>query len=228
VHVVDIRGSRLLIPKFWLEVADNSGMATASLTPKASHLAGDGPLSIQHQQQLNEATQRVGKVLTATRLATFNAWSTSVFAIFSLLAGIFSLTALVVGLGLSLVAWNEFRGRNMLRWFDARSPRVLGWNQVGFLGLLVGYSVWSIYVGLVGPDPYETYIKSSPELRSMLGSIQHLHKVLTLAIYGGVIVLSLVFQGFNAVYYFSRAKYLQAYLDQTPKWIVQIQQQGAR
>lgn len=187
----------------------------------------DGPLSIQQQQQVAQAARCARKVVGAAKVATFNGWSAGVFAVLSLPLAMFSATALVMGLGLAVVSWNEFRGRNRIRQFDPLAPRVLGWNQVGFLGLLVAYALWSIYAGLSGPDPYQAYIDSSPELQSMLGPLGQLHRTLTVAVYGGLIVLSVVFQGGNAVYYFSRGKYLQAYLTQTPAWIVDMQRRMA-
>ena len=109
-----------------------------------------GPLSVQQQQQLSEANRRAKKVLGAAKVATFNGWSFGVFAAISLLFGIFSITSLLVGIGLGIVAWNEFRGRDLLRGFDPRGTRLLGWNQVGLICLLVVYCLWCIFTGLTG------------------------------------------------------------------------------
>lgn len=188
----------------------------------------DTPLSLEQQQQLTKAFRRARTLIAATKVAAFNGWSTSVFAAISLVFALFSVKALVVGLGLALIAWNEFRGRNMLRRFDSQAARVLGWNQLGFLFLLVSYSLWSIYAALARPDPYAAYVNSSPEIRSMLEPIGDLHTIATAVVYGGVILLSFVVQGLNALYYFSRSKCLQDYLDQTPNWIVQLQRQWSQ
>ena len=61
----------------------------------------------------------------------------------------------------------------------------------------------------------------------MLGPMSELQWQLTLAIYGAVIVGAIVFQGLNAVYYFTRAKHLSAYLDETPDWVVDVQRRTA-
>ena len=75
-------------------------------------------------------------------------------------------------LGLSAVAYHEFKGRALLRDLDLKGPRVLGYNQIGFGVLLVGYCVWSLIDAVVGPNPYETYIEAEPALADMLGGFR--------------------------------------------------------
>jgi len=186
-----------------------------------------GPLSAQHQQDLSAANQRAKKILRAAKLATFNAWTAAVFATFSLVFGLFSISGLMVGAGLAVVARNEFRGRNLLHRFDLRSTQLLGWNQVGFMILLVAYSAWCIYAAITGPNPYEAYIDKYPELASVLEPLTNMHVTMTLGVYGAVIVLSVIFQGLNALYYFKRGKLLEAYLRHTPAWIVELQRRSA-
>jgi hypothetical protein len=47
---------------------------------------------------------------------------------------------------------------------------------------------------------------------------------ITLLLYGSVIALSALFQGLNAVYYFTRRKYVTAYLAETPEWVRELRQ----
>ncbi len=182
-----------------------------------------GPLSDQHRQDLSQANQQARNILRAGNVAKFNGCVASIFAGLSLLSALFSVTALCVGAGLVIIARNEFHGRKLLRWFDPRGTQLLGWNQVGFIALLVAYSLWSIYTTLTGPSPYDVYIAEHPELTQMLGPIGPMYTTLTLVVYGGVIVLSVIFQGLNARYYFKKDKLLKAYLRQTPDWIVDLQ-----
>ncbi len=49
------------------------------------------------------------------------------------------------------------------------------------------------------------------ELESVTGSIGDLQTTLTLAVYGGLIIGTIIFQGLNALYYFTRTKHVQAY-----------------
>ena len=195
--------------------------------PQSSSATDGGPLTPEHQRALAEANQRVRKVMAAGKMAAFNGWTSGIFAALTLPFALFSLTALVVGAALALVAWNEFRGRKLLLHFDGRGPRVLGWNQLGFMTLLIGYGLWGIYSALTGPNPYADQIKAMPELEQMLGPIDEMHLILAVAVYGCLIVFSAIFQGLNALYYFTRRKHLDAYLVRTPLWIVDLQKFSA-
>ncbi len=46
---------------------------------------------------------------------------------------------------------------------------------------------------------------------------------LTLLVYGIAILLTLLFQGLNARYYFARVQLLADYLRETPDWVVDLQ-----
>jgi len=180
----------------------------------------DGPLSPAQQQELALANARAQKILAATKVATFNGWTIGAFAATTLLFALFSLTALVIGVGMAVVARNEFRGRGLLRRFDAHGPQLLGRNQVGFMTLIIGYCVWSIYGTLTNPIPLE-------ELEAVLGAPAELITNFAVAVYAVVIVLTLLFQGLNARYYFARIKLLQGYLEETPAWIIDLQRATA-
>ena len=60
-------------------------------------------------------------------------------------------------------------------------------------------------------------------LAGPLGSINDLYKTITIAIYGGLIAATLIFQGINALYYFTRRKHVEAYVSETPEWVVDLQ-----
>jgi len=40
--------------------------------------------------------------------------------------------------------------------------------------------------------------------------------------------VAIIAQGGTTLYYFTRAKYIRAYRDQTPPWIVEMQRAGAQ
>ncbi len=188
--------------------------------------SADGPLTPEHHQQLLEANQRARKIHTAAGVAAFNGWVTGAIAVLSAPFAPFSIAGSLVTIGTAVVAYNEFRGRRMLLSFKPRGAALLGWNQVGLLGLIVGYCLWMIVAGLVGPSPYESELQAYPELKSVLGSPEQLRRLtqtLVLAVYGSVIGLSGIFQGLNAVYYFTRRKHIDAYLQKTPPWVVTLQ-----
>lgn len=175
------------------------------------------PLTPEQQRALSEATERAGKINGAARVATFNGWTIGVFAAIGILFGVVSLTALVMGVGMAVVAWNEFRGRAMLRQFDTRGPQLLGRNQLGFLALITAYCLWSIYQAVHNP------ITDVAGLEAIGDSVGSLVTEVTVAVYAGVIVLSLLFQGLNARYYFARTQIVKDYVKQTPEWVLDLQ-----
>jgi hypothetical protein len=189
-----------------------------------------GPLSPENYKELAQAQERAKKIRKAGGVANFNGWTTGIFAALSLPFTFVSVEGFLITLGLSIVAWNEFRGRKRMLNFDPSGPVVLGWNQVGFLALIVGYCCWSIYTGLNGSGELTKQLQADPELaRAMrdFGDFEGLQRMLVLSIYGTVIVLSVFFQGFNALYYFSRRKLVVAYLQETPAWVLELQRSAA-
>ncbi len=186
---------------------DKQGADNTSVNTPSTPTTNGGPLSPQRQNELAEADPSARKVLSAAKVAAFNGWTIGGAAALSLLFALSSPTALVVGSGLAIVAWNELRGRKLLLRFDPRGPRLLGWNQLGFMGLVVAYCLWSIYIGLTGTTELDALFK---ELESVTGSIGDLQTTLTLAVYGGVITGTIIFQGLNSLYYFTRTKHVQA------------------
>ncbi len=187
------------------------------MPPASTTAPNGGPLSPEQQEELARANQRAKKVLGAAKVAAFNGWSIGVLAAITLLFALFSTTARVIGIGMAIVAWNEFRGGKLLRRFDRHGPRLLGRNQLGFMGLLIGYCLWSIHSTLTNP------LTEVEGLEALAGATGDLVTNLTVAVYGGVILLSLLIQGLNARYYFARTKLLADYLRETPGWVINLQ-----
>jgi hypothetical protein len=61
------------------------------------------------------------------------------------------------------------------------------------------------------------------EMLSMVGDLEGLYKTATLAMYGGAIVLSMLFQGGNALYYFTRRRHVEDFIAETPQWVRDVQ-----
>ncbi len=177
------------------------------------------PLSPDEQEQLAHAGLRVAKIMSAARVAAFNGWTLGAFAVISLLFSFSSLTALLMGLGLGWVAWNEFKGKNRIRTLDVTAPDFLGKNQLGLMALIVVYSLVSIYRALTQPLPHLS------ELEEAIGPVGDLITSLAVSVYISVIVLTILFQGLNARYYFARREMLASYMAETPTWIIKIQKQ---
>ena len=124
-----------------------TGMST---TPTSE--GGQSPLSPSQQEDFAQAGERARKILAAAKVATFNGWTLGVFAAISLLFGLFSMTGFIVGICLAVVAWNEFRGRGLLRRFDLRGLKLLVRNQIALMSLVVAYCLWSMYRAVTDPS----------------------------------------------------------------------------
>ena len=84
-------------------------------------------------------------------MAAFNGWSIGFFAAVTLLFDIFSLTALVLGVGMAVVARNEFKSRARILTPNPTGPELLWRNQVGFMALIILCCPWSMYVTTARP-----------------------------------------------------------------------------
>lgn len=196
-------------------------MTTTTTTSETDRLLGP-----EEHQQLAAAQARAAKVRRVAAVAGFNGWATGILAVCSAPFALFSFSGLVVTAILALVAYNEFRGRRRLLQFDDHAPAFLGWNQVGLLAAIIGYCLWMLFVGLTGEGPFAAEFAAQPELAQVLGSADELDGVyrwMLVAVYATTIVLSIVFQGLNAAYYFTRSKLLDEYLTNTPRWVLDLQ-----
>ena len=196
-------------------------MAVATLTSPTI-----GPLTASHQNEVAAAYERARKIRKAAAVAAFNGWMTAIFAVFSAPFAPFSVAGFLVTVGLAVVAYNEFRGRKRLLKFDRKAPVFLGWNQVGFMAFIIVYCVWMLIIGLMSEGPFAAELKAKPELSVALDSVDELdqlYRILSTTVYGTVIILSGIFQGLNALYYFTRRKHVEVYVHNTPAWVLDLQ-----
>lgn len=208
-------------------LADKVCMADSAHTPQPGF--PNAPLSEQHYQALRDAKHGRRKIDFAIGVATFNGWSLGIFAALSalILPLSFSLQGLAISIGLGVVAWNEFKGRAMLRLLDPRGARRLGFNQIGLGAVIVIYCMWSLLAALFGPDAYAEIVAENPELGQILGSTGDLYRIIAVAVYGGAIVLTIPYQALMAWYYFSRARHIIHYVEKTPTWVTEIHRSAA-
>ena len=179
----------------------------------------DGPLTPEQHQELADAGERARVLGRARKIAAFNAWTIGGFAAITLVFGLTSPVAMILGIGMAIVARTEFRGLALLKRFDAGGPRLLAKNQLGFMALIVGYCCWSIYGTLYGPGP------DLAGLDQILGDTGDLITDLIVIVYLSVIAATVVFQGLTARYYWTRARLVEEYLRDTPAWVVQMQRE---
>jgi hypothetical protein len=201
--------------------------------PRGDQAPSAAPLTDEHLDQLACAKLRAKKVRKACGVATFNGCTLAVFAglsgLMALIGAMFGeldIIGLGLGAGLALLAWGEFRGRAMLRRFKLHGCHVLGWNQLILMSMVIVYAGWMLAAAVWGPSPYDEDIARESMLAGPLGSINELYRIISMAIYGGLIAGTLIFQGLNSLYYFTRRKHVEAYLSETPQWVVELQRRG--
>lgn len=186
----------------------------------------ESPLTADQRHELSSAKQSAKKIRSAARVASFNGWSLGIAAAVSAPFALFSVIGLLMAVGLTVLSFNEFRGRTRLLRFDPSATQLLGWNQLALLVMIVGYCLWMLYAGLAGESSFVAQLEAQPELQAALGSMDEmgeLYSSLVVALYGSVIAATVVFQGLNALYYFSRRKYVEAYVHDTPEWVRDVQ-----
>ncbi len=194
------------------------------------------PLTPEQLQIVTLAGERAQKIQRTARIAAFNGWTMGVFAIVSLLLalGSFSFVGMLITLGLGVVAYNEFRGRRLIRRFDPRAGSLLGWNQVGLIAVIVIYCVWKIGHAYLVPEAFDRQIDEAvaevgtylPEARSQAAELKAIirpyYLPLVAVVYGSVIALIVLFQGANAWYYFARGNLLKKHLAETPPEVLEF------
>ena len=184
------------------------------------------PLSVDHRRELSAARDRAKTIRKAARVAAFNGWSTAIVAALSAPFSLFSPVGLALTVGIAIVAVNEFRGRKRLLNFDPRGATLLGWNQVGLLAMIVAYCLWMLHASAGGASALSAELKGYADLDAALGTaggFEGLYQQIVLVFYGGVIALSALFQGGNALYYFTRRRHVEEFVAETPAWVRDVQ-----
>jgi hypothetical protein len=173
--------------------------------------------------ELSLAKRRAKTIDKAARVAAFNGWTSGIIAMLSAPFAPFSIEGFLMTVALGIVAWNEFQGRKRLLAFDPTSATFLGWNQFGFFAFITAYSLWMIHSSL---GSFAADMQAHPELTEALGPLEgfeSLYRQFVVVFYGTVILFSAIFQGLNAVYYFTRRKHIDTYVRETPAWVLDVQ-----
>lgn len=191
---------------------------TQPLAPSTASTA-PGPLSQEHLAALADARVRSAKVRRAASVATLSGWTMALFAGCTALGVVFGdISSLVISIGLGIVACNELRGAAMLRRFDLRGPRLLGFNQFGLGVLIVAYAGWSIISA--GHSSALASVGSTGD-KDIDELVENLNTTITYGLYGSIAALGIIAPGLTAWYYFSRAKVVRAMVNSTPDWVIQ-------
>jgi hypothetical protein len=187
--------------------------------PLATVLPDDVP------RQLAAATIGWTKLRRAAAYASFDAWSMAALGLLSLLCGAYSsVSGLFVSAVLLVAAYVEFRGVARLRRLDLTALPHLAYNQLGLAGALIIYGIFSLIQiahggGLVATVNEQLSAAGSgsagPEAQEMVVEALELMYILLIA-------FAIFVQGGTALFYLSRRKHLQNYLESTPEWIQQM------
>jgi hypothetical protein len=197
--------------------------AAAAIAP--APVAAPSPLSAEQLRQLLEARVRAKRVRRCVVVATIDGWSVATFGALTLLLGMFSVVGWVLGGGMLAVACVELLTVRRVKQLEDAAARRLGWNQLALASLLLGYATWSLYNALYGPDPLAATIAQAPETAEMIAPYSSLARMIGAAVYVTLAAVAVFAQGGTALYYFTRAKHIRAYREQTPAWIHQMQRQ---
>ncbi|HEX3355749.1 MAG TPA: hypothetical protein VHS31_02115 [Tepidisphaeraceae bacterium] len=185
------------------------------------------PASPQHLEQIAAARKRGKKIKRCASTALFSAWTIAIFGALTLITSIGSFYGMMLGAGMCVLSHYEFRGAKEVRRLDPTAPRRLARNQMIMCVLLLAYSVGSMHAALSGPSEIDQALGSDPQVRQMLGSsISDLEKEGAILLYCLVGVAAIVGCGGTAWYYATRKRYIEAYVRETPAWIVQLEQAG--
>jgi len=194
--------------------------------PSSPTPAPPAQLSAEQLQQIQVAKSAIKKIRRAVTVAGTDGWSLAIFAVLSLLFAYDSFTGILLALGLGTTAFFELRGAAQLRRLELPAIRTLAINQIALGGLICLYGLGCIYSEMTGPGVYQSLVAADPDATSSLGQFEGTAHQIALLFYVMVIVFGIAGPGAMALYYRSREKYLQAYLSQTPQWILAMQQAG--
>jgi hypothetical protein len=202
-----------------------SYFAPSSVQPAVGQGA---PLTPEQIAEIARARELYRKVRRATGVATFDAWATATFAGLTLLVTLmsFSLTGLLVGAGMAVVAWNGFRGLKMLKALDPEGARVLGWNQILLGSVLFLYAAWNL-VAIATGAPGSMFGSLKDQLEGLdTTQIESVVRSIAYLVYGSLALFAIIAQGLTSLYYFSRGRYVRDYVEKSAGWVLQMQRAG--
>ncbi len=190
----------------------------------------DGPLSQEQLAQIGEARMNASQILRAAQIAHREFVGLilmgALTAMFSCYGGI-SISSLIMGLWMIVGGVIEHLGEQRIRRLDPDVFTTLSRNQL-LLGIMfVVISAWWMLTIAMGSDKD---LASTGKTLSNLGvaatQMMPLIKLMLYAAYGSVGVFGIFWQGYLSWYYSRRQKQLLEYIQETPKWILDMQQSG--
>jgi len=195
------------------------------------------PLSDAQLAAIRWARDMSRPVRRAARVARINGAIMGVGAVLALVGGIgpallgggVGLPAALLGIVLAIAAWNERRGARALVSLEPAAPARLAVNQA-LIGLGIGgYAAWHLIVGLTSRGEVQARLREQgvsagdlkragidPELISELASL------VTVGLYGGVILGVILVQSLMALYYLRKRRAIERCRDGAPGWAAEV------
>jgi hypothetical protein len=196
------------------------------------------PITPEQMRALAQADERERDFAGARKLALFNG------------AG-FALCALALALGVWADPWLllsaivfaafaavELRGRRGLVAFDPRAATLLCANQCVFCVVVCAYAALQVYAGLRMENPVDTMFREHPQLSALAAAgldpgalseqIGPLYRMVVVGFYGVVALATLLFQGGSALYYARCKARLEAFVAETPAWVLEYKRLSPR
>jgi hypothetical protein len=181
-------------------------------------------LTPEHLNQLTAARERLKKVRRAISVAKFDGWSVAIFGAFTAVLSIPNIVGILLGIGMGAVAYVELSNAERVRKLEPDALKTMGINQLAFAGGLILYAIYSLLT--MGKDVGADLSSVGSLDPSTLQTAGNLARMIMILVYGTLILVAIFGQGSLALYYFSRRKLLEKYKEETPPWIIAMQEAG--
>lgn len=138
-----------------------------------------------------------------------------------------SISSLIMGVWMIIGGIIEHLGEQRIRRLDPNVFNTLRLNQLLLGAMFVVISAWWMLTIALGWD--KDVVTAGKTLNSMgiaAEQMMPMVKLMLYAAYGSVGVFGIFWQGYLAWYYSRRQKQLTQYIQETPPWILEMQQSG--
>jgi len=188
------------------------------------------PISDAQRIEIARGEERAKKLAFARKLASFNGVAVGIFAFLCLVSAAFDPWSLLLAVALAAIAFTELRGGQQVARYERGGFLLLAANQLALIALVAVYGLLQIRSALSQPNPLAELLTQSGSLPEELGAndlgaevgdFDGMYRWVVIGFYGLVIVLTALSQGACAFYYWTRIKYLDELLAQTPPWVIE-------